>query len=211
MSRQSLFALLLTLSFSAVLVGTHVVTTRAEAMIRPPALGSLPLTLGEWEGQEGAPLDAESARIIAPDQYLHRYYVAPAGVVEIDVAYYTQRRVGASMHSPLNCLPGNGWTVSDSRVRTIPTTTGPVEIRELTVRRNRALFALAYWYQSRSRVLTGELATRFQLLSDSLMRRPADVGLVRVMTRLKTEDAPERAAVAAFSTVIIPELQRSWN
>jgi len=210
MSRQSLFALLLTLSFSAVLAGTHVVTARAEA-IRPPALESVPMTLGQWEGQQGAPLDAESARIIAPDQYLHRYYVAPAGVVELDVAYYTQRRVGASMHSPLNCLPGNGWTVSDSRSRIIPTAAGPVEIREMTVRRNRALFALAYWYQSRSRVLTGELATRFQLLSDSLMRRPADVGLVRVMTRLKTEDAPERAAVTAFSTVIIPELQRSWD
>ena len=211
MSRQSLFALLLTLSFSVVFAGTHVALTRAEAMIQPPVLESVPMTLGEWEGQKGAPLDAASARILAADQYLHRYYVAPAGVVGMDVAYYTQRRVGASMHSPLNCLPGNGWTVSDSRARTIPTAAGPVEIRELTVRRNRALFALAYWYQSRSRVLTGELATRFQLLSDSLMRRPADVGLVRVMTRLKTEDAPERAAVTEFSTIIIPELQRTWN
>jgi EpsI family protein len=211
MSRQSLFALLLTLSFAAVFVGTHVVTTRAESMVRPPSLESIPMTLGEWEGQAGAPLDAESARIVAPDQYLHRYYVAPAGVVEMDVAYYTQRRVGASMHSPLNCLPGNGWTVSDSRARTVTTAAGPVEIRELTVRRNRVLFALAYWYQSRAQVLTGELATRFQLLSDSLMRRPADVGLVRVMTRLKTEDAPERAAVTAFSRVIIPELEHSWR
>ena len=60
-------------------------------------------------------------------------------------------------------------------------------------------------------MLTGEFATRFQLMTDSLRRRPADVGLVRVMTRLPTEEAPDRAAVAAFATLLIPELAEAWQ
>ena len=84
-------------------------------------------------------------------------------------------------------------------------------MRELTVRRNNAVFAMAYWYQSRERVLTGELATRFQLLTDSLRQRPADVGLVRVMTRLKNEDASERKAVSSFATTLIPQLSDTWE
>jgi EpsI family protein len=211
MPRRTLFALTLTLLFSGALVVTHVVAARAEAVVRQPALNSIPMTLGEWEGQQAPPPDAESVKQLAADQYFHRYYVAPAGIVEMDIAYYTQRRVGASMHSPLNCLPGNGWTVSDSRTLTIATPGGPAEIRELTVRRNKVIFALAYWYQSGARVLTGEMATRARLLTDALMQRPADVGLVRVMTRLHSDNAPERAAVPAFSTVIIPELQRAWQ
>ena len=70
---------------------------------------------------------------------------------------------------------------------------------------------MAYWYQSRERVLTGELATRFQLLTDSLRQRPADVGLVRVMTRLKNEDASEHKAVSSFATLLIPQLSDTWE
>jgi EpsI family protein len=211
MTQRSIFALLLTLSFAGVFAVTHVVSARAAAIVHQPAFDDIPMRLDGWEGQPGPPLDAETARQISPDQYFHRFYVAQAGVVEMDIAYYTQRRVGASMHSPLNCLPGNGWTVSDSRELRIATPQGPVAIREMTVRRNKAIFAMAYWYQSHSRVLTGEVATRLRLLSDSLMQRPADVGLVRVMARLRTEAAPERAAVPVFSSILIPVLQRSWQ
>ena len=202
---------MLVASFAGAFTVTHVVSARAAAVVRQPALDDIPMTLDEWEGQEAPPLDAETARLVAPDHYLHRFYVAPAGVVEMDVAYYTQRRVGASMHSPLNCLPGNGWTVSDSRQVSVATPQGPMAIREMTVRRNKVVFAMAYWYQSHSRVLTGEVETRLRLLSDSLLQRPADVGLVRVMTRLHTEAGPERAAVPAFSSLLIPELQRRWR
>lgn len=211
MSRRSLYAALLTLSFGGVFAVTHAVSARAAAMVRQPAFDDIPMTLDAWEGRTAAPLDPETARQLSPDGYLHRFYVAPAGIVEMDVAYYTQRRVGASMHSPLNCLPGNGWTVSDSRDVRITTPQGPVSIRELTVRRNQVLFAMAYWYQSHARVLTGEVETRLRLLSDSLLQRPADVGLVRVLTRLSTEGAPERESVPAFSSILIPELQRSWQ
>ena len=208
--RQSLYAVLLACAFVATFLVTRQATI-ADSSIPHPALATLPLTINDWEGADAAQLDPETAKIVAADQYVHRYYVGESGVVEMDVAYYSQRRVGASMHSPLNCLPGNGWTVSSSRNLTVPTPQGPRVVRELTVRRNKALFAMAYWYQSRERVLTGEFATRFQLLTDSLRQRPADVGLVRVMTRLPNEDAPDRAAVGTFATLLIPQLAEAWR
>ena len=209
MKRQSIYAVLLACAFVATFLVSRQATMAASS-IRQPALATLPLTLNDWEGADGPQLDPETARIVAADQYLHRFYVGERGEVEMDVAYYSQRRVGASMHSPLNCLPGNGWTVSSARDLTLPTPQGPRVVRELTVRRNKALFAMAYWYQSRERVLTGEFATRFQLLGDSLRQRPADVGLVRVMTRLPNEDA-DRAAVATFATLLIPQLAEAWR
>ena len=210
-SRQSLFAMLLACAFAGTVLVTRQATIAA-ASVQPPALSQLPLSIDGWEGAEAAPLDPETAKVVAPDRYLHRFYVGETGEVEVDVAYYSQRRVGASMHSPLNCLPGNGWTVSSSRDLMLPTPHGARIVRELTVRRNKALFAMAYWYQSRERVLTGELATRFQLLTDSLRQRPADVGLVRVMARLSNDDAaPERKAVASFATILIPQLTETWE
>jgi EpsI family protein len=209
-TRQSVFATVLACAFVATVAVTRQATVAASS-IPQPTLASLPLSLNDWEGADAAPPDAETAKILAADQYLHRYYVGEAGEVEVDVAYYSQRRVGASMHSPLNCLPGNGWTVSSSRDLTLSTPQGPRMVRELAVRRNKALFAMAYWYQSRERVLTGELSTRFQLLTDSLRQRPADVSLVRVMTPLHDENGSERRAVASFAAQLIPELSATWG
>jgi EpsI family protein len=131
--------------------------------------------------------------------------------VEIDVAYYGQRRVGASMHSPLNCLPGNGWLITDTRTLPVETPWGRADVTELTVKRNKSVFAIAYWYQHRDRILTGEAATRVTLLADSLKGLPSDVGLVRVMTPLTGRQATDRSAVGDFATLLIPQLADTWR
>ena len=210
LNRQSLFAVLLTIAFA----GTYAVTKAASTVptLAPPNLEALPLRLDGWQGHPAKPLDPEVAKVLAADHYLHRYYLHDlGGAVEVDVAYYSQRRVGASMHSPLNCLPGNGWTVSEMQTLQLPTSRGPVEVREMIVRNNKAVFALAYWYQNAGRVLTGEANMRLTLLGDALRRRPADVGLVRVMAPMTGEYATVREAVRDFSVLLLPELERSWK
>jgi EpsI family protein len=208
-AKRSILAALIAVAF----VATYAFT-RAAAMAplpEPPALAAFPLSFAGWEGAEAPELAPEVAEVLAADYYLHRYYEGEPGVIEMDVAYYNQRRVGASMHSPLNCLPGNGWTITDTRMLPIETAAGTFLVQELTVKRRTSIFALAYWYQNRDRILTGETSTRFRLLADSLQGRPADVGLVRVMTRLSGENGQERDAVAAFAAVLIPELASSWR
>jgi EpsI family protein len=206
--RRSIITSIIAVAF----IATYALTRAAAMAPVPPApdLAAFPMSVDEWEGAPAPELAPDVAAVLAADVYLHRYYQGPPGVVEMDVAYYNQRRVGASMHSPLNCLPGNGWTIVDQRTLPITTTMGTFEVQELTVKRKTSTFAIAYWYQNRDRVLTGEAKARFQLLSDSLKGRPADVGLVRVMTRLSSDDGPERDAVAAFAALLIPELATSW-
>ena len=207
--RRTIIAVVMAVGFLA----TYAFTRAAAMAPVPPApeLFDLSVSIEEWEGAEAPELAPEVAEVLAADIYLHRYYEGPEGFVEMDVAYYNQRRVGASMHSPLNCLPGNGWTITDARLLPVKTAIGTVQVQELTVKRRTSTFALAYWYQNRDRVLTGEASTRFRLLADSLRRRPADVGLVRVMTPLSSEMGPERTAVTAFASLLIPELAASWR
>jgi EpsI family protein len=169
------------------------------------------MEIEEWQGFHAPELSPEDAAILGADVYVRRYYQSDMGALEIDVAYYTQRRVGASMHSPLNCLPGTGWSVLEDRTQVLDTVSGPREVRELVVRRNTAVFAMTYWYQSRGRVLTGEASTRLKLLGQELRGRPADVGLVRVMTPLTVDAGAGREGVVAFSTVVIPALEQAWQ
>ena len=53
-----------------------------------------------------------------------------------------------------------------------------VHVQALTVQRGHHRFAMAYGFQSRDRVITGEASTRFHLLADAIERRPTDTGIV---------------------------------
>jgi EpsI family protein len=208
--RRSIITVLIALSFAT----TYVITQaagRAPSLDVVPDLESLPMEIEEWQGFHAPELSPEDAAILGADVYVRRSYQSDMGALEIDVAYYTQRRVGASMHSPLNCLPGTGWSVLEDRTQVLDTVSGPREVRELVVRRNTAVFAMTYWYQSRGRVLTGEASTRLKLLGQALRGRPADVGLVRVMTPLTVDAGAGREGVVAFSTVVIPALEQAWQ
>ena len=208
--RRSIITTLIAIAF----VGTYALTqaaARAPSLYAIPDLETLPMQIEEWEGFHAPELSAEDAAILGADVYVRRYYQSDLGALEVDVSYYTQRRVGASMHSPLNCLPGNGWSVLEDRALVLDTASGPREVRELVVKRNTSVFAMTFWYQSRERVLTGETSTRLKLLGTALRGEPADVGLVRVMTPLTVDAGAGREGVVSFSALVIPALERAWG
>jgi EpsI family protein len=211
---------LLALAFFGTYGFTHAVAPVAPAV--PATLSELPMTLASWSGVTAPALPPEIMKTLAADDYIRRYYYAQAEEsarqtseegspalsqpVEMDVSYYTQPRVGANMHSPLNCLPGNGWQITQLASRPLAGL-DDVHVQALTVQRGEHRFAMAYWFQSRDRVITGEAAARFKLLSDALQRRPNDASVVRVM--LPISDAPTaHAAVLAFASRLVPELSK---
>ncbi len=198
---------------AALLVATYLLThaTVPAASGAAPGLESLPFQLSEWSGVTAPPLAPGAAETLAASEYVRRYYQGPGGVLEMDVAYYAQPRVGTTMHSPLNCLPGTGWNVVSVATRPLPTSAGTWGVRELTVERGATRYALTYWFQSRSGIAADELSARWHLLRESLWRRPTDTGLVRVMMRVNGADVEERTTISSFAARLIPEISARLN
>jgi EpsI family protein len=154
---------------------------------------AMPLAFDEWIGRDAPPLEPEVARVLAADQYVHRYYVATnrasrvadrgerSASVEMDIAYYARPQAGAAMHSPLNCLPGNGWEIMESRTMPVTTAEGSVQVRRLVVALKGYRVAMTYWFQNRRIIVGNEYRQRFQFLANGLQGRPSDAALVRVM------------------------------
>ncbi len=202
--RTSLRAAAVVLTFLATYALTQ---ARGTAELPPaPPLEDIPMTLSSWTGETAPPLAPEVAQVLAADQYVHRYYRGPQGALEMDVAYYGQPRVGANMHSPLNCLPGNGWEVTGVTPATVQTATGQSVIRNMTVQQGSTRYAMAYWFQSRNRIVSDEVSSRFYLLADALRRRPTDAGIVRLMMPASSNPAAQHATLTAFAAQLIPEL-----
>jgi EpsI family protein len=153
---------------------------------------AIPLAFDAWIGRAAPPLEPEVARVLAADQYVHRFYIATdsgprtpdpgsRAPVEMDIAYYARPQAGAAMHSPLNCLPGNGWEIMESRTMPLATPTGSVDVRRLIVSLKGYRVAMTYWFQNRGVVVGNEYRQRFQLLANGLQGRQTDAALVRVM------------------------------
>jgi EpsI family protein len=200
---------------AAALLGTYALTHALEpvAPARHAPVSALPMTLAPWTGVTAPPLSAAVMRTLGADEYIRRWYRAGSGVasdrpefVEMDVSYYAQPRVGATMHSPLNCLPGTGWTIARIETVALPGVRN-ARVRALTVERRNRRFAMVYWFQSGDRILAEEAATRVQLLGDALRRRPSDAGLVRVMAPVSATGSAH-AAVLAFASRLVPDLTR---
>jgi EpsI family protein len=198
---------------TALSVWTHARPVSSAAA--PPNFNAaIPLALGDWVGRDAPPLDPDVLRVLAADDYVHRYYgprvpnhgerTADSGSrVEMDIAYYAQPQAGAAMHSPLSCLPGNGWQVIESTTMAVPLAQGSVDVRRLLVARGADRVAMTYWFQNRGAIVGNEYRQRLQLLSNGLKGRPTDAALVRVMS---LDTAAGHRSLAAFSRELARQL-----
>lgn len=192
---------------TALAVWTH---ARPASGAAAPAFDALPLALGGWQGHSAPALSPEVAQVVAADQYVRRYYTDGAATIEMDVAYYARPRAGAAMHSPLNCLPGNGWQVMASRTVPVTVQNRPLHVRHLVVGREGRRLAMTYWFHTRGGVIASEYEQRVRLFLDGVRGRPTDAALVRVMTPLG-EDAAAGAALLGFSTHLLGALERAFR
>ncbi len=175
-----------------------------------PEFDRLPIALAGWQGREAPPLDEEVARTLAADTYVHRFYTrADGAAVETDVAYYRRQRVGAAMHSPLNCLPGTGWAL----VSTDDVAVGGTTVRQAVVQRGVARLVVVYWFATPARTDASEYWNRLYRIGDALRGKRTDAALVRVIVPVDEAlgDAGAAARARAFAGALLSEVTGAWR
>ena len=182
-----------------------------EAQVERKQLKDFPSQIGGWQ-QTGSDqvLDNETLKVLRASDYLLRNYRSANGrVANFYVGYYATQRDGATYHSPLNCLPGSGWIMSDPAHITITLPDG----RAFTA--NRYLIQngdqkdlLIYWYQGRGRAVASEYWGKVYTVLDSVRLRRSDGAMVRVTIPVdRSEEASLQMAtdLAASATLVLPE------
>src|SRR5437773_1127275 len=99
-----------------------------EAKVSRRALKDFPAQLGSWrQAGNDVRFDVETEKVLRADDYVSRNFTAADGrMASFYVGYYATQRTGATYHSPLNYLPGSGWTMTDrGRITITPTGGGP--------------------------------------------------------------------------------------
>lgn len=210
MKSSTRFAVLLVLLlFAGVVVNAW--SYLGEARVERKDLSDFPQTIGAWQrtGTDRL-LDDETLSVLRASDYLLRDFRKPEGqVVNLYVGYYASQRTGATYHSPLNCLPGTGWTLSEPGKATIPLPDGTSFIANKYVIQNGDYQNLMiYWYQGRGRNVASEYWGKIYTVFDSVRLRRSDGAMVRVTVPIGSSvPAAEQSAVefAAAASAVLPE------
>lgn len=186
-----------------------------EARVERKQLKDFPRQIGAWE-QTGADeqFNKETIAVLrASDYVLRNYRSADGRVVNFYVGYYASQREGATYHSPLNCLPGSGWVMSEPGKITIAPKGRPSFVaNKYLIQNGDHKELLVYWYQGRGRAVASEYWGKVYTVLDSVRMRRSDGAMVRITTSVDSEEpaalqaAIDRAAeMAANSSTILPE------
>src|SRR5215218_6102449 len=170
-----------------------------EAHVERKELKDFPQSIGAWQktGNDQI-LDDETLKVLRASDYLLRDFRKSDGqAANLYVGYYASQRSGATYHSPLNCLPGSGWTLSEPGKATIALPDGSSFIaNKYVVQNGETRNLMIYWYQGRGRNVASEYWGKVYTVLDSVRLRRSDGAMVRVIVPIQdSEDAAEQVAV----------------
>lgn len=182
-----------------------------EARVERKELKDFPQNIGTWQriGTDQI-LDDATLEVLRASDYLLRDFRKPEGqVANLYVGYYATQRTGATYHSPLNCLPGSGWTLSEPGKATITLPDGSNFIANKYVIQNGEYRSMMiYWYQGRGRNVASEYWGKIYTVLDSVRLRRSNGAMVRVTVPIRNSEADaERTAVefANTASTVLPE------
>jgi EpsI family protein len=192
--------------FIAILGVGIVVNTWAylgEAHIERKELKDFPDQIGDWKktGVDQV-LDAPTLQVLRATDYLMRDFRRTDGQsANLYVGYYLTQRDGASYHSPLNCLPGSGWTLNEpGKVSLAGPNGSSFTANKYVIQNGEQKSLMLYWYQGRGRAVASEYWGKIYTVIDSVRLRRSDGAMVRVTVPM---DGSEATALKAASDIAV--------
>lgn len=161
-----------------------------EAHVDRKPLKDFPAQLGQWQKSKDQVIDEPTMKVLRASDYLLRDFQRPDGQsANFYVGYYASQREGASYHSPLNCLPGSGWTLSNPDHVTISLPDGRTfDANKYVIQNGEYKSLMIYWYQGRGRAIASEYWGKVYTVIDSVRLRRSDGAMVRVTVPLGSSE-----------------------
>jgi len=182
-----------------------------EAHVERKQLRDFPQNINAWQktGNDQI-LDDETLKVLRASDYLLRDFRKSDGQsANLYVGYYASQRTGATYHSPLNCLPGSGWTLSEPGKATIALPDGSSFVaNKYVIQSGDYKSLMIYWYQGRGRNVASEYWGKVYTVLDSVRLRRSDGAMVRVTVPIRdSEAAAEHTAIEFASTAsnVLPD------
>lgn len=169
------------------------------------ALEEFPTAIGVWQSED-LPYSPAVVQAIGADDYTNREYSGGDRPVELYIGYFKDQRSGDAIHSPKNCLPGEGWEPVRSTMLQIGSANKPVLVNEYIVEKGKSRDLVLYWYQTHDRIVASEYWAKFWLVADGVRNRSTDGTMIRIWTTAEDGEVSAQARATDFARRIYPQV-----
>jgi EpsI family protein len=177
------------------------------------SFATFPMRIGDWAGVQEPPFAQDVLQVLGVNDYLTRAYFTPDKKgVGLYIGYWESQRQGDTIHSPLNCLPGAGWTPVSKATIEVPNGIGDgrMSVNRYLVHKGLDAQMILYWYQSHGNVVASEYWSRLLLIRDAVRLNRTDGAIVRVIAPVVGEgpaaEAVAERTAAEFVRTLFPVL-----
>ena len=189
-------------------VSVYLFAERPEVIQDRTRFVEFPAQFAGWHGHPGM-LDLATEKALGVDDYILSDYAAPDGqAVNLYVAYYSSQRKGESPHSPVVCIPGSGWAITDVKEMNYTDLGQPQPFNRVIIQKGNVKQLVYYWFDERGRKITNEWAAKFYLLADAILMNRTDGALVRLTTSVRPDETEKEAdqRLQSFMSDAVPRL-----
>jgi len=180
-----------------------------EKMPARQSLASFPRQQGSRTSYD-LPIAPDVLDELGPGDFLTRTYESKdEEYIDLFIAYLPSQRTGNTIHSPKNCLPGDGWQPVQSDQIRISTGDGRFfSVNQYLVAKGTDRELVLYWYQAHDRQVASEYWAKFYLVVDSIRTHRTDGALIRLATPVAGTEGVDSAQqrLMGFARQIIPAL-----
>jgi EpsI family protein len=173
-------------------------------------LPHMPHVIAGWSGADVL-IDRQTLDVLGKGEFLSRVYKRPdqSHPMGLFIGYFPSQRTDVTIHSPKNCLPGDGWAFESSHyVYLIDASGKPHHVGEYVISNGDSRQFVIYWYQAHGRSIANEYMAKIFLVMDAMRLNRTDGALIRVATTINPNEgtALARTQAETFATQLVPLL-----
>ena len=169
------------------LLASHMAPSRTpEALQRP--LSAISPEIAGWK-MAGA--EALTPAQLSATSYVARTYIKNDHQLELLVAFHDSYQAAVNVHTPKNCLPGDGWEIWKTASPSVMLDGRPMVINQYQIYRMGQRMTVLYWFQTRGRVVANEYLAKLMLMRDGLLEHRTSGSFVRIILPNQPELLPD--------------------
>jgi exosortase D (VPLPA-CTERM-specific) len=186
----------------------HVISQQSEFVPDRIRFASFPPSIGDWQGHTSL-LDNWSVKYLGLDDYLLSDYSKHNDKpVNLYVAYYSSQRNGYAPHSPVVCIPGDGWQITGLKQMSYDQFGADLPLNRVIIEKGGIKQVVYYWFDERGRQVANEYLAKWYLLADAITKNRTDGALIRLTTQVFSDETERNAddRLKSFMRDVVPTL-----
>jgi len=150
-----------------------------------------------WHSSGLVQLDRKIIDALFLDEYVNRNFSNGNGSVSLYIGYYQTSKKVSAADSPLVCLPGQGWVLSDFSQKTLRIGQDNINFKLMVATISQRKKLILYWFQAYDKTSPGTFMQKLNVLWSKFRNSREDNAFVRVTVPMDKISAKEAYKIGA--------------